>query len=438
MSSNNEKNDLLPTIGERVFNGLVKENPTFVLLLGMCPTLAVTTSAINGLGMGATTLVVLALSNLMISALRKIIPDKIRIPAFIVIIASFVTIVELLLNAYIHSLYDALGLYIPLIVVNCIILGRAEAYAYSNPVLPSFFDGVGMGLGFTVALTLIGSFREILGAGEIFGFHIMPSGYTPISIFVMAPGAFFVLAMLTAIQNAVKIAGTKRGKDMSKIQSGCGGNCMECSKECKVSLEPDNKENDDALETSEVIESESEAVKSATSKKSKVKSEDETKSETESESVSESEMVSESDVEKESESSKTSEPKAKRSSKKKAAKSETSECEIVESEAIKSEFTESEIIETSEVSEIESASQLEIKTESETAEESTSERVSESEALSETSSGDDDGDLVLLDLSDYKRAIHKTTAKSGRKKTSRAKAKDLLSKADENMREDKK
>ncbi len=214
---------------ERLVNGLIKENPTFVLMLGMCPTLAVTVSAINGLGMGLTTTVVLALSNVFISLLRKIIPDKVRIPAFIVIIASFVTIVQLLLQAYIPFLYKALGIYIPLIVVNCIILGRAEAYAYKNPPIPSFFDGLGMGLGFTVALTCIGAVREILGAGEIFGIHFMPDFYEPISIMVLAPGAFFVLAVLTAIQNKIKINGEKKGKDMSKWQSGCSNDCMNCA-----------------------------------------------------------------------------------------------------------------------------------------------------------------------------------------------------------------
>lgn len=213
---------------ERLWNGLVKENPTLVLMLGMCPTLAVTTSAMNGLGMGLTTTVVLALSNVIISLLRKIIPDKIRIPAFIVIIASFVTILELLLQAYIPSLYASLGIYIPLIVVNCIILGRAEAYAYSNPVIPSFFDGLGMGLGFSCSLTMIGMVRELLGGGEIFGIYIMPASFTPISIFKLAPGAFFVLATLTAIQNKVKIEGAKKGKDVSKIQSGCSSDCMNC------------------------------------------------------------------------------------------------------------------------------------------------------------------------------------------------------------------
>lgn len=155
---------------ERLYNGIIKENPTFVLTLGMCPTLAVTTSAINGLGMGLSTMVVLALSNLMISMLRKIIPDKVRIPAFIVVVASFVTIVQLLLKAYVPFLDSALGIYIPLIVVNCIILGRAESYASKNPPIPSLFDGIGMGLGFSFALTCIGLVREILGAGEFSAF----------------------------------------------------------------------------------------------------------------------------------------------------------------------------------------------------------------------------------------------------------------------------
>ena len=216
---------------ERLKNGIITENPTFVLTLGMCPTLAVTTSAVNGLGMGLTTMAVLALSNMFISMLRKVIPDKVRIPAFIVIIASFVTVVELLLKAFIPSLHAALGLYIPLIVVNCIILGRAEAYASKNKVIPSLFDGIGMGLGFTLALTIIGAVRELLGAGQLFNMQVMPDSYVPCSIFVLAPGAFFVLAVLTAIQNKIRINGEKKGKDMSKIQSGCGGDCMNCNKE---------------------------------------------------------------------------------------------------------------------------------------------------------------------------------------------------------------
>ncbi|MDD3367998.1 MAG: electron transport complex subunit E [Lachnospiraceae bacterium] len=215
---------------ERLYNGLIKENPTFVLTLGMCPTLAVTTSAINGLGMGLSTMVVLALSNVFISALRKIIPDRVRIPAFIVIIASFVTMLQLILQGYIPALNAALGIYIPLIVVNCIILGRAEAYAFKNPVIPSLFDGIGMGLGFSFALTCIGAVRELLGAGQIFGAQVLSlSWYTPVSIFIMAPGAFFVLACMTALQNKIKINGEKKGKDMSKIQSGCGHDCLNCS-----------------------------------------------------------------------------------------------------------------------------------------------------------------------------------------------------------------
>ena len=250
---------------ERLYNGLIKENPTFVLMLGMCPTLAVTTSAINGLGMGLSTMVVLALSNMIISALRKIIPDKVRIPAYIVIIATFVTIVELLMHAFVPGLYSALGIYISLIVVNCIILGRAESYASKNPVFPSLFDGIGMGLGFTMALTIIGLVREFLGAGTLFGFAIDDmfgnpvsvmllgalgkviapkskgflgiindiftiefSSISPIGILVMAPGAFFVLATLTMIQNVIKDKGAKAGKDTSKIGSGCSHDCMSC------------------------------------------------------------------------------------------------------------------------------------------------------------------------------------------------------------------
>lgn len=215
--------------GERLINGLAKENPTFVLMLGMCPTLAVTTSAMNGLGMGLTTMVVLALSNLMISLLRKVIPNRVRIPAFIVIIASFVTAVQLLLEGYLPTLNKSLGVYIPLIVVNCIILGRAESYAYSNPPIPSLFDGIGMGLGFTVALTCIGAVRELLGAGELFGASVMPASFVPIRIFGQAPGAFFVLAALVAIQNLVKESLKKRGKPYEKIGSGCSEDCMNCS-----------------------------------------------------------------------------------------------------------------------------------------------------------------------------------------------------------------
>ena len=218
---------------ERLYNGVIKENPTFVMMLGMCPTLAVTSSAMNGAGMGLTTMVVLAMSNFLISALRKSIPDKVRIPAYIVVVASLVTIVQLLLRAYIPVLNDSLGLYIPLIVVNCIILGRAEAYAAKNTVGVSLFDGIGMGLGFTIALTLIGSFRELLGAGTIFGFNVTPASFEPISIFVLAPGAFFVLAMLTALQNKLKLPSASNGSAKSS-ELACGGNCASCTGETYI------------------------------------------------------------------------------------------------------------------------------------------------------------------------------------------------------------
>ena len=217
----------MSTCTERLKNGIITENPTFVMMFGMCPTLAVTSSAMNGLGMGLTTTAVLVLSNAFISLLRKVIPDKVRIPAFIVVVASFVTIIQLLLQAFIPALNSALGVYIPLIVVNCIILGRAEAYASKNPVLPSIFDGIGMGLGFTMGLTLIGICREILGGGAIFGFQFIPEDYH-ITFFVLAPGAFLVLACLTAIQNKLKLpsATNVAGGDSSM---SCGGNCAQCT-----------------------------------------------------------------------------------------------------------------------------------------------------------------------------------------------------------------
>ena len=210
---------------ERIKNGLLTENPVFVLMLGMCPTLAVTTSAINGFGMGVSSLVVLAVSNLVISLLRKIIPDEVRLPAFIVVVASFVTVVELLMEAYIPSLYAALGIYIPLIVVNCIILGRAEAFASKNPPIVSLFDGIAMGLGSTVALTIIGAIRELLGNGSVFGLQI--PGYEPMAFFVRAPGAFLVLAVLVAIMNAVGIKNRA-----NKMTEGCDGCCASCAAAC--------------------------------------------------------------------------------------------------------------------------------------------------------------------------------------------------------------
>ena len=212
-------------IGERLYNGIVKENPTFVLMLGMCPTLAVTTSAKNGLGMGFATMAVLILSNFIISLLRKIIPEGVRVPVYITIIASFVTIIEMVMHAFVKPLYDSLGIFIPLIVVNCIILGRAEAYANKNNPLLSIFDGVGIGLGFTIGLTTIGIVRELLGNGTIFGFRIMPKSYEPIAIFIMAPGTFLILALLCALQNKLKLKGANRHV---KGNGGCGGDCASC------------------------------------------------------------------------------------------------------------------------------------------------------------------------------------------------------------------
>jgi len=183
-----------------LLNGIIKENPTFVLLLGMCPTLGTTTSAANGLGMGLATLFVLACSNAAISALRNLIPDKVRIPTFIVVIATFVTLLEMLMKAYVPALYASLGLFIPLIVVNCIVLARAEAFASKNTVFDSTLDGVGIGMGFTLALTLLGSVRELLGTGKLFNLTFFPENYG-ILIFVLAPGAFIALGYLIALIN---------------------------------------------------------------------------------------------------------------------------------------------------------------------------------------------------------------------------------------------
>jgi len=185
-------------------NGLLKENPTFVLVLGTCPALAVTTSAVNGLGMGAATLFVLVCSNVIISLVKNFIPDKVRIAAFIVIIATFVTMVDLVMNAYSPDLYSALGIFIPLIVVNCIILGRAEAFAQKNSVYQSMLDGIGMGLGFTLAITLMGSIREIVGSGSIFGFPLLREGALTILLFVLPPGAFITYGLLIAAMNKIK------------------------------------------------------------------------------------------------------------------------------------------------------------------------------------------------------------------------------------------
>jgi electron transport complex protein RnfE len=188
-----------------IINGLVKENPTFVLLLGMCPTLGTTSSAINGMSMGLATMAVLICSNIAISCLKSLIPDKVHIPCYIVVIAAFVTVVQLLLQAYAPDIYETLGLFIPLIVVNCIVLGRAESFAAKNNPLDSALDGVGIGLGFTVALTLIGACREFLGTGAIFGCSIFPENFGALT-FVLAPGAFITLGFLVAIFNKIKKA----------------------------------------------------------------------------------------------------------------------------------------------------------------------------------------------------------------------------------------
>ncbi len=212
---------------ERLYNGIIKENPTLILMLGMCPTLAVSVRAMNGIGMGLSTTAVLILSNLVISLLRKVIPDDVRLPAYIVIVASLVTVTELLIEAYLPALYEALGIYIPLIVVNCIILGRAEAYANKhNPAL-AVMDGIGMGLGFTIALTIAGLLRELLGNGTAFGVQVLPDSVEPIGIFVQPPGAFLVIAFIIAVMNAIGIKTRQK-----QLVESCDGNCSMCSTIC--------------------------------------------------------------------------------------------------------------------------------------------------------------------------------------------------------------
>ena len=220
-------------LGQVFMNGIVNENPTFRLVLGTCPTLATTTSAVNGFGMGLSVTFVLVCSNIVISLLRKFIPDKVRIPSFIVVIAAFVTILQLLLHAYVPSLYDSLGIFLPLIVVNCIILARAEAFASKNPVVDSAVDGFGMGLGFTVALTLAGLVREVLGSGSAFGFNFLqylPDSVEPIGIFIQPPGAFFVIALFIAIMNAIGIK-TRQRKLVEN--TGCDSCCATCAQRCE-------------------------------------------------------------------------------------------------------------------------------------------------------------------------------------------------------------
>jgi electron transport complex protein RnfE len=221
-SKNEKKNYMEPFV-----NGLLKENPIFILMLGLCPTLAVTTSASNAIGMGLSSTVVLVMSNLLISLLRNIIPSKVRMPAYIVIVASFVTIVQFLLEGFVPAIYDSLGIYIPLIVVNCIILGRAEAYANKHSVGLSIMDGIGMGLGFTIGLLCIGAFREVLGNGTVFNTRIAPNAYEPATIFILAPGAFFVLSLLTALQNKLQLKSATNGS-VPKSELACGGDCMAC------------------------------------------------------------------------------------------------------------------------------------------------------------------------------------------------------------------
>ena len=461
-------------MGERLINGLFKENPTFVLLLGMCPTLAVTTSAMNGLGMGLTTLVVLTLSNLLISLLRKVIPDKIRIPAFIVIIASFVTIVELLLKAYIPSLYEALGIYIPLIVVNCIILGRAEAYAYSNGVVASLFDGLGMGMGFTLALTLIGGFRELLGTGKVFDLSVMPSSFVPASIFVMAPGAFFVLAALTAIQNFIKDVGTKKGKDMSKIQSGCGGDCMACDKDCKK----ETSENAENVKEEDLSYSESE-LKASVGKKKKAEEKAESKDENKEDAKEDVKEEKHSDEEKETSSNdeavkeeKPEKKKAKKEKKEKVKKKDKVFANIEKAEQLNldkeaetdeaskedkaEEKTEEKVEETTEVkTEAETVSKeepveevkeepKEPEKETEKSEETSPEEPAEPEEISEEEEvliiTDEDGKLLsdeieFFDIEVLKEQAMKRAQTKKKKRMSVDKAKLMLSKAEETLKE---
>jgi len=188
-----------------LMNGIIKENPVLVLLLGMCPTLGTTSSAINGMGMGLATMFVLMCSNVVISLVKNLIPDMVRIPAYVIIIASFVTLLQMVMQAYVPGLYATLGLFIPLIVVNCIVLGRAEAFAAKNSPISSMFDGIGMGLGFTLALTLLGATRELLGTGKIFNLTLFPEDYGML-LFVLAPGAFIALGYLIAIINRLKKA----------------------------------------------------------------------------------------------------------------------------------------------------------------------------------------------------------------------------------------
>lgn len=217
-----------------IVNGIITENPTLVLMIGMCPTLAITTSVSNAIGMGLATTVVLVASNALISFARKIIPDTLRIPIYIVIIASFVTLVEFLIKAYFPLLNEALGIYIPLIVVNCIIFGRAEAFAGKNNVINSIGDGIGMGLGFTIGIITISAIRELIGSGAIYGHVLIPEDYRA-ALFVLPPGAFLVLAFLTAIQNRLKLPSATNKKET------CNSDCMNCTLHDSVKVEEEHK-----------------------------------------------------------------------------------------------------------------------------------------------------------------------------------------------------
>lgn len=224
-----------------LLNGIIKENPVLVLLIGTCPALATSSSATNGLGMGISATAVLVCSNIVISLLRKVIPDKVRIPCYIVVIAGFVTVVQFLLEGYVPSLYASLGLFIPLIVVNCIILGRAEAFANKHSVIESLMDGLGMGLGFTLTLVCMGTIRELLGAGTIFGIKVLGSWFTPVGILNLAPGAFFVFGLLVAILNAAT-----KGKALKRKTFGCSAcpmynSCNMQDEKCELKGEAEAK-----------------------------------------------------------------------------------------------------------------------------------------------------------------------------------------------------
>lgn len=205
-----------------IFNGIFNENPILVLMIGMCPTLAVTTSVSNAIGMGLSTTAVLVASNALISLVRKITPDRVRIPIYIVIVASFVTLIEFLIKAYFPALYESLGIYIPLIVVNCIIFGRAEAFAGKNNVINSIGDGIGMGLGFTLGIIIISAIRELIGSGTVYGYTFVPEDFRA-ALFVLPPGAFLVLAFLTAIQNKLRLPSASNKKE------GCDNDCLHCT-----------------------------------------------------------------------------------------------------------------------------------------------------------------------------------------------------------------